>query len=649
MQNPSLPDLPQILAQTHDRRYVALHHFHPRIVQAFYSNPLTKGAAQKHKVPISITEHELKELGMEVYPEDRILSLTGKPTGGYYFCPGYSQAQAHEDLKALIKKERGLRETSENERNAVTAVPVNIEIRSKAVEAAAGAAAGADAVKASTVPKVKEETVSTAIQTQEAELEQPAIYSPAIEVPTDDEDDDDGDIMVKESTTEDDFIQVISGAQDSEFDSLWADVGEGPKPSSSSRGVPSIVLEESAYDLAILEAEESAQSNIVIAASTDEIEVQRSLDEALSIPAITKTSSRDSSHPWHTPKFRRYKDGPDEMVKRVSASPAIFIDPTMNSPATTKTPEIDVQSDNSQLPEKSAVIDRIAAAQKSAAAISAAALEAMKSFDDADMPSAPKESAPELKQTDPPGWSAAVFTMDEPVPTSPRSPPRIYRSKSQDSADSGPSAGILLQQRMPGFDPTLRIQVHNSLIAWESKRRTETSQRLEKYGKWWLELKSIVDYGTEEVDFAERFVSGFSKAGIVFADVTQAVCDDTLFDEGELNTVGSSLIPSRLQKKRNTPELTAEKKDPSSEFGHSTLLTSIISTQLDLAQNFRDCSSHIDEEIMPELEHLRRTISASVKEYERLGDGIMNELRRSEIELKNIWGKPILVVGSGDS
>lgn len=293
MQNPSLPDLPQILAQTHDRRYVALHHFHPRIVQAFYSNPLTKGAAQKHKVPISITEHELKELGMEVYPEDRILSLTGKPTGGYYFCPGYSQAQAHEDLKALIKKERGLRETSENERNAVTAVPVNIEIRSKAVEAAAAAAAGADAVETSTVPKVKEETVSTTIQTQEAEREQPAIYSPAIEVPTDDEDDDDGDIMVKESTTEDDFIQVISGAQDSEFDSLWADVGEGPKPSSSSRGVPSIVLEESAYDLAILEAEENAQSNIVIAASTDEIEVQRSLDEALSIPAITKTSSRD--------------------------------------------------------------------------------------------------------------------------------------------------------------------------------------------------------------------------------------------------------------------------------------------------------------------------------------------------------------------
>jgi len=83
---------------TQQRRYVALHHFHPAVVKAFHANPLT--SAQKHKVPISITEHELS------------LSVTGAATGGYYFVPGYSHSNAHEDLKNLIRAEREARETT---------------------------------------------------------------------------------------------------------------------------------------------------------------------------------------------------------------------------------------------------------------------------------------------------------------------------------------------------------------------------------------------------------------------------------------------------------------------------------------------------------------------------------------------------------
>ena len=90
------------------RQFIALHHFHPAVVRAFYENPLT--SAQKHKVPISITEHELAALGMEAEEEDRILSVTGAPTGGYYFVPGYAQEHTHNDLKELVRAERHARQ-----------------------------------------------------------------------------------------------------------------------------------------------------------------------------------------------------------------------------------------------------------------------------------------------------------------------------------------------------------------------------------------------------------------------------------------------------------------------------------------------------------------------------------------------------------
>ena len=644
VQNPSIPDLPQILAQTQDRRYVALHHFHPSIIQAFYTNPLTKGTALKHKVPISITEFELTELGLEVHPEDRILSLTGKPTGGYYFCPGYSQEQAHEDLKALIKKERGLREAVEKEQNDVSTVPVNIEIRSKvAVEAAETRnAESVDAVGTTTTRSNESGNEKPWLRSE------PAVIGSAAVVPADD----DQDATVNEVKKEDEFINV-TGAQDLEFDSLWADDSRGNLASPTHR--PSIVYEESASDLAVFEGEENSHEYL---ASLDKVKVEQSGTELPTIPSVNRASSRDMHHPWQTPRYRRLKDGPEETVKRVSASPAVFIDPTVQSPVKPKK-ILDDDGESKTLPvvDKSVSLDRIAAAQKSTTAVSAAALQGMKSLDDATSSPMPKESASAPKKRDPPAYSPSIFTMDESELNSKQthapitqtksqdstdSTRRIHQSISHDSTDSPLSSGLVLRQKMPGFDPTMRIQVHNSLIAWESKRRTEMSERLAKYIAWWGELKSVVEHGMDEVDFAERFVTGFSKAGILFADVTQAVCDDVLLDGEEANAFSSSIIPNRIQKKWNTQESHVESTDPSSDFGQSTLLSSILATQLDLAQNFRETSSHIDEEITPELQDLRLTISTLVKDYEQLGDGIISELRQSETELKNIWGKPFV-------
>jgi len=703
LQNPSIPDLPEILAQTQDRRYVALHHFHPHIVQAFYSNPLTKGAARKHKVPISITEHELNELGLEVFEDDRILSLTGKPTGGYYFCPGYSQAQAHEDLKALIKKERGLREAVENERNhqEAEALPVNIEIRSRTTETAdivttnlesknttaetpistdiqmeqntRNPDSQAKLAKARLAPsKQAEDNQSRHANERQAKQAEPihVRYAEKIrakhteEIPATNKEEiptrpteainadqaqgmeskhTDGaqmavvndaadqmanlNVVVMESKTENDPVGVVPDARNSEFDDIWA--GNGARNENAVSNYPLVESEETVSE---------AVGNIQV----DEDEADPAPEQSAFVPSVVRSVSRDVSHPWQTTRYRRnFLEFPEEPEKRISLTPAEFIDPTRVSYRKPTGRKDDTEPTTSIVQERVRVIDRLVATQKPASLVSVSSSQTLESlYEEENVPlEVVQESSPEPKEQDPPGNSPSIFVLKDSEPNLQRSPSRIGRSRSNDSTDSGPLEGVKLQQKMPGFDPTMRIQVHNSLIAWESRRRSEISKRQETYGQRWTEVKSVAARGIDEIDLAERFVSGFSKAGILFSDATQAVCDDTWVEGDDWNAFGSSFIPARLQKKS-----AIENADLSSGFGQSVLLTSILSLQSDMAQNFRDISSHIDEEILPELQELRATILKSLKDCERLGDGIMSELMRSEIELKNIWGKSRAVV-----
>jgi hypothetical protein len=151
--------------------------------------------------------------------------------------------------------------------------------------------------------------------------------------------------------------------------------------------------------------------------------------------------------------------------------------------------------------------------------------------------------------------------------------------------------------------------------------------------------------GVEELASAERLVLGFAKAGELFADALQAMYDDNLLDDAG-NTVKNSFIQSRLQKQRSVQEYSIDTtlKLSSSEVGQSALLSSIIEAQLALANVFKDSSQHTREEILPEIVELKADSKATSTQLETLGDSILGELKRSEIEVKNIWGTLIKLV-----
>ena len=566
------------------RRYVALHHFHPKVVRAFYENPLT--SAQKHKVPISITEHELGELRMECYEEDKILSASGTPTGGYYFTPNYPHEKAHEDLKVLIQAVRSSRGKDRNKRSSRKRgvdpnVPTDIEI---------------------TTPKNDDDDnreAKPARSFNDEKYEREDVIDN--EVSKDAKLDSENEL----GRTESDAISGLLGDGSDEFDKLW------DKPYSreiESSLVPETVNEEEEY----IPKEES------------EIKEKPEVDDPGSPRPMRDSllSRRSADRPWATPKYRRDREQTPILV----SGAADYIDPNNTGDL------------NNRLASKSEIVDDGEDIARIAADMTI--VDVQRNL----LVSPLTPVTPDRGRRDPKfEWSTPAKASPSRASFSPRSRWSSGDDElSLDSADSDIQNFIKLDHQLPGADPTLRIQVHNDLIAWESKRRSDLSQQLEYNEERWKAARDILTDGATEAKYAERLISGVSKASRLLADSLNAVYDDKLLDD-KGNTVKNSFLRNRLAKKRSAVEYSIENTSEDSKEGSglgSILLDSIVSAQLEIANAFIRNSEHVEQEILPEItEFIKEVIDTDAMRLQSIGDAVISELKQSEIEVKNIWGK----------
>ncbi|KAG7355639.1 hypothetical protein IV203_000325 [Nitzschia inconspicua] len=672
------------------RRYVALHHFHPAVVRAFYENPLT--SAQKHKVPISITEHELEELGMDIFQEDQILSVSGMPTGGYYFVPSYPHERAHDDLKTLIHAVRSSRlktpqevlvttSNSDNDkhdssrRRKKEAVPTDIQISQKNSptsetkrkivmdETPGHSTSAVESLRITTTtttttmeePLFADESfkdnVFTSFKTEET-VEKPTDESfgdhafdafqikgsesvdafsddvfasfreqepkkdtilveptiTAVDVPeTETIGERTDDIAAEKEADFDPFPSIDTGDDDGltsttdDFDNLWeTDTGRE--------------IETNLFNQTIFEEEDEG------GADDGEVEDSTPENDPIVTPPKTTTSlaarrSSDRNRPWETPKYRRDRTTDEP---RMSSGPADYIDPSFSGDLSAKL------SKSASLEDDGDDIARIAAD-----------LTVFR----------PQEQSKETKVAISPSpsldshFSKSIGTTSM-GSTSPKPKRRFdFAEKdafSMDSGDSGMSGAIFLNHQLPGADPTLRIQVHNDLIAWESKRRSDLAHQLEYNRERWEAALDILRDGIAEVQYAERLILGISKASKLFADSLRAVYDDKLLDD-QGNAVKNSFLQNRLARQRSKFEYSIENEDTAAQSKQSMLLDSIVEAQLDIANSFVDNTTHMEEEILPEIAELTADTARESRKLELLGESILGELKRSELEVKNIW------------
>jgi hypothetical protein len=733
------------------RRFVAVHHFHPSIVQAFHDNPLT--SAQKHKVPISITEHEMRELNIEMCKEDRIMTVGGTPTGGYLFAPNYPPTNVHEDLKTLVRTERLSREANEspekaregklNEDKEAQAkvsddhlAPYDEKFESK--EPLKALIADEDADDSSTedvVDASKDKEVSESADFDDAiekddgpskfdelwEKEHPPADTemekhPAIafeealpgaaqssETKAEDEHDaqeveplaapvaqsmgatdseeernhpepliasaprsvderkeqlesedggkgEDSESHITPSPPAMDEIEpekagkrqggdehaesdVVNGTQTSDEADAKREEDEGnagdlPSPDSSDES--SEVEEEAAELFAVAVAQQlGSEGDSKKEEVADELRPADSWEDTSEPSSPRKLTARNSDHPWDLSKYRTV-----ELETQQMRTSAAFIDPTRQSPSK-EAPESSSSEIGEMIPRKTPAGMNI---------IQEGGRETSTGTDtDPASTDAPKE--------DPPGdteYSYLEFYDDDDSKSRNKyhASFAIAKGSSQDSGESKSAASVEsissnaigLDHELPGADPTLRIQVHNDLIAIESKRRSQMTILLDFHKEQWYTAREILQTGVQNVEYAERLVSGFAQAGVVFADSLEAMYEDRFLDDrGKM--VKSTFVQNRLHKRRSLQEYSIDAAK--GELGQSALLNSLIEAQLVMAQSFDETARHLIEEMLPEITDLKHEIQASAQELESLGDSIVGQLISSESEVKNIWGKVV--------
>ncbi|CAB9526446.1 expressed unknown protein [Seminavis robusta] len=95
-----------------DEEFVALHHFHPKVVRKVFAETATGRGRSLHKyqVPLTLTPREIQKLRLTLESvsseKDRVTNVNGQPQDEFFFVPHYPMADAYEDLKQLSRAER---------------------------------------------------------------------------------------------------------------------------------------------------------------------------------------------------------------------------------------------------------------------------------------------------------------------------------------------------------------------------------------------------------------------------------------------------------------------------------------------------------------------------------------------------------------
>eukprot|EP00521_Asterionellopsis_glacialis_P007111 CAMPEP_0195283530 /NCGR_PEP_ID=MMETSP0707-20130614/2048_1 /TAXON_ID=33640 /ORGANISM="Asterionellopsis glacialis, Strain CCMP134" /LENGTH=691 /DNA_ID=CAMNT_0040342713 /DNA_START=170 /DNA_END=2245 /DNA_ORIENTATION=+ len=195
-------------------------------------------------------------------------------------------------------------------------------------------------------------------------------------------------------------------------------------------------------------------------------------------------------------------------------------------------------------------------------------------------------------------------------------------------------------------DTQSRSETHGKLRAYEARRRSAYSSKLESSSLYWRSFRDLLHASVHETARAERLVLGSVKVNQTYAQAMQATYEDVFLDDRG-NPVTDIRKQKRLQEQRmlppdhpssssSTSSVPSGGDTPAHETG-SGMLSSLIDSQCIIAKQFGDNASHVSTEIVSEISVLRHELQTQVKEIEELGNAIIAELEIAETEVEEAW------------
>lgn len=196
-------------------------------------------------------------------------------------------------------------------------------------------------------------------------------------------------------------------------------------------------------------------------------------------------------------------------------------------------------------------------------------------------------------------------------------------------------------------DNKTRQFIHSKLRAYESRRRSAFTAKLESSSLYWRSFRDLLQASIHETSRAERLVLGTARANATYADAMQASYEDTLIDDRGVMVLD--------QKKRNKLLVVRSGQDyavaPTGEGAMRTrsmalteerrnnMLSRLIDSQQIVADKFAENSKQLESEIASELKHLRVDLENKFVAIREIGDAIISELEATEAEVSQAWGK----------
>lgn len=205
------------------------------------------------------------------------------------------------------------------------------------------------------------------------------------------------------------------------------------------------------------------------------------------------------------------------------------------------------------------------------------------------------------------------------------------------------------------IDETTRREIHAKLRAYESRRRSAYTAKLESSCLYWRSFRDLLRASVHETARAERMVLGTAMANKAYAESMHASYEDVLLDDKGVMVND----PKKQKKLLDTRSMQAYEVAPLgktedggkratvrvSDERKNNMLYLLIESQQEIAVKFGENAETLGAEIATEIADLRKSLAAKVTEIQLLGDTIIGELEKTEIEVTEAWGKQLMVFG----
>ena len=183
-----------------------------------------------------------------------------------------------------------------------------------------------------------------------------------------------------------------------------------------------------------------------------------------------------------------------------------------------------------------------------------------------------------------------------------------------------------------------RSDMHGRLRAFENRRRSAMQARLESSSLYWRSFRDLLHASVEETARAERLVVGTARAHLQYSNTMRASYQDSYLDDK-----GHVVVDVKKQQKlMEQRQKDNEKRTEGSNLEDSKrthMLSTLIESQLILAEKFGENAKHLEQEIASEITSLKEKLMSQVDNIQFLGNAILAELEQTEAEVSKAWGE----------